>query len=469
MKKLKTLPIALLALSTLTLPVLAQDKTTLSSKKLVSNSVKLATTIPIREQIVEGSRVFVHADRLTIRSKDSADSSTIRGFLTVNDELRVVSASSKLKDNYIEVEVISSREDLQRSQKYFVSFKYLSNGKKKIPNGSKYFMIQNLASEKLRVYERGCTEGTCAHKLVLETDMVVGEKTRDRSTMTNVGNFNISVWRKFYQTGSYPSWYHDSLPMPPEPGVSGSKWLKKKYLGGLKSGMRGAFGWYTAKLAPNANGQWTHGTIGWGEDKGKFLKMTRQWYMNVFADPRSHGCSRTDNESIAFIRELLEVGSDVIKIYAKEEIMDFTLGAYDETDIRDWEYILTKNGSRKDGQKSDKELILSSNVDPEEIIEEGRYNVDQFPNKVEFIPKDFRCKKETVDLERGKRLCEYSNSHFKIGDNYGNIYGLREQEMTGVFYVDAGLVRDYSHPKALPRGGKRGVVVPEFVNAKYLK
>ena len=114
-------------------------------------------------------------------------------------------------------------------------------------------------------------------------------------------------------------------------------------------------------------------------------------------------------------------------------------------------------------------LLSSSDFDPSRIIEEGSYRVDQIPTKVDFVPRDIKCSELTEDLTRGKRMCEYRDAHFKIGDNFGNIYALRDGELQGVFYVDAGMVEDYVHPKSLPRGGKSGRLLPSFVRVESLR
>lgn len=418
-----------------------------------------------KEQVVLGQNYFISADKLTVWSKPERSLDNLLGYLITNDQVKVVGAGYPA--NYVEVEVVKTFNKLKESEKFFVSYQYLSS--KKVESTafkpSQYFMVQNIASEKLRVYKKVCLDGSCPHKLILETDILVGEKTKDKKTMTNVGSYTIARWQKFYQTKYYPSWYRQDLPLPPKPGSSGLKWFRKKYTG-MKGGMRGAFGWYTAKMTPNADGQWTHGTIGWGEDKKDFLERSKGLLLNIIADPRSHGCSRTDNESIAYIRELLDVGAEVVKIYAKEAYLDETLSQYNgQQQEKSWDYILTKNGRMVDGQKSDRQSVLDSKTNPDAFIEEGTYTVDQHPDVVEFQAKDQRCLDKKKSAEK-RWFCEYSDAHFKIGSNHGNVYALRNSEMSGVFYVDAGMVKNYKHPDSLPKGGKRGEVVPSFMLKK---
>ena len=441
-----------------------------AKKELAVSLSAIKGDVSSKTSIDYSREYFISADSLSVWSAPNREPGNLLGYLKENDVVRVVKNDSELPSTYIEVEVIKSFETLKTSEKLFISYSYISTTEVKAREPSPYFMIQNIASEKIRVYKKICLDGSCPHQLVLETDLLAGEKTRKQDTMTSVGSYNIIRWQKFYETSHYPSWFRSDLPLPPAPGASGTKWFKKKYTG-MKGGMRGAFGWYTAKVGPNAAGQWTHGTIGWGEDKRDFLERSKGFFLNLIADPRSHGCSRTDNESIAYIRELMEVGAEIVKIYAIEGILDETMSQYDETQKTvNWNYILTKNGRMKDGQKSDKMSVLADNTDPADFIEEGVYVVDQFPDAVEFQAKDAKCKDregeviEDVTASRG--LCEYRPSHFKIKNNYGNSYALRKAEMNGVFYVDAGMVKGYGHPKSLPRGGKRNEVVPKFMITK---
>ena len=140
----------------------------------------------------------------------------------------------------------------------------------------KYFIVQNIATERTRVYEKcqekpetkACINGT-RNRLVFETEMVVGGD----DLRTDLGVQNISHWEKFYQDNNahYPSWYDPSYPPTPKGGFL--KWSKKSAMPNKQGQMRGAFGWYAAIMSPSATGQWMHGTIGWGDDKDSFIKI----------------------------------------------------------------------------------------------------------------------------------------------------------------------------------------------------
>jgi len=302
-------------------------------------------------------------------------------------------------------------------------------------------MIQNVATEILRVYKKGCDNGTCAHKLVLEADIAVGEKTRNKKTETAVGYFHISSWNKFYQDGGsrYPSWYDPNYPRIPGPGSSALTWSKSKYLPRGVGSLRGAFGWYTAKVSPNSLYQWTHGTLGWGSDKKDFIEATKGFWANLFTDPRSHGCSRTDNESIAYIRQILPKGSAIIKVYAKEAYADPSRRSYSKVKIN-WPYILTKNGVRVDGEKSARSEVLRNGTSPSRWIEEGVYKIDAHPDAEAFLSGSQDAKSGTT----------------------GNVYGLNHNNMKGVFLIDEGRLVGYSHPSKIKRGGYKDQMLPPY-------
>lgn len=390
--------------------------------------------------------MYVYATRLRVRATPEIKDTNILGVLNTNDIVEIIDSSLELGD-FVEIRIIQSYADIKTSNSYFTSKNYLSSQPMEV--GSKtggesdYFMIQNVATEIIRVYKKDCSQSPCNNKMVLEAEMVAGED--DSSTRTIVGNFHVTSWHKFYQdgAGSYPSWYHPDYPMPPKANSSVLSWANDKVLPYDGASVRGAFGWYAAKVGPNSSYQWTHGTIGWGADKKDFIHVTRGLFANLFSDPRSHGCSRTDNEAIAYIRELLPKGSRLIKVYAQEAYLDRDRREYRDNKTKKWDYILTKNGSQKDGQRSDRELVLSESTPRNEWLEEGTYTIDQFPDAEWFIP-------------------EYKNA--KSGTN-GNVYGLDRKEMQGVFLVDSGLLVDYQHPKSVNVGGYSDEFMPSYVMA----
>ncbi|MBT3236312.1 MAG: L,D-transpeptidase [Bdellovibrionales bacterium] len=417
---------------------------------LVSPSLYAFTAIQSRAELILNQVYYISTFGLNVRSADQVGDN-ILGSLERNDEVRIIDANSSLRGNYVEVEVIKHENDLLPSERFYISFKYLSPIKidYKHFNG-KYFMIQNIATEKIRVYRKECNQQRCNHKMIFEANMAAGEDVD--GVRTNVGSYRITYWWKFYEDGKqhYPSWYAPGYPKLPKPGKGFLSWFKKRRMPKVEGGkvgiMRGAFGWYTAYVGPNNHSQWTHGTLGWGADKDKFILKTKKYWTNVFVNPRSSGCSRTDNEAIAYLREILPLGTPIIKIYAYEELMDQTLSRYSEH-TPTWNYILTKEGAQTNGPSSDRNKVLTRGVRPDQIIEEGSYAIDQMPTPTTFTVK--------------------SEFRRKIGQS-GNVYGVEPADMHGVFYIDTGLVRGYRHPTdaRILRGGYKDELVPSFIEYK---
>ncbi|OUR96677.1 hypothetical protein A9Q84_10060 [Halobacteriovorax marinus] len=377
------------------------------------------------------------------------------GLLSRHDKVTVVSlAGISSRENYVQVTFRKrAYHRINQSEKYYVSFKYLSERIEDYKDfDGKYFVIQNLATERLRVYEKNCNEANvCLNKMIMETEMAVGEDTKE--TRSIVGSFRITDWWKFYQdhAGHYPSWYRDSYPAPPKPGSSFLKWFKNKYMpkinGKRKGDMRGAFGWYTAWVGPNHLSQWTHGTVGWGQDKDKLIKATKKTFTNLFADPRSSGCSRLNNEAVAYLREILPVGTPIVKIYAKEALLQKDRANYTEK-TNDWSYILTTNNAYSTTNFSaGKDGIVEREVPMSKWIEQGTFRMDSYPTMYNFTDG------EDLSSRRAKTRTT------------GNIYRVDAKKMKGVFYVDAGLIEGYSHPKSekIAKGGFRRELAPAYM------
>lgn len=389
---------------------------------------------------------YVYTNRLNVRSRPEISEDNLLGALSLNDQVNVIDVVSGTA--FVRIEIIKTNEVITPAEAYYVSKDYLSEKPNQQPehqSRGRFFMIQNVATEIIRIYEKMCNDGQCAHKMVLETEAVVGEKTKNRSTMTVLGSFNITKWYKFYQdgAGTYPSWYDPNYPAMPDPGSGVMAWTSRSVLPYKGAKVRGAFGWYTAHVGPDSHAQWTHGTIGWGEDKDKFIKATRGFWANLFSDPRSHGCTRTDNESIAFIRHLLDVGAPLLKVYAIEALGDPNRSRYSQAKPA-WAYVLTKNGVRADGERADREEVLQRGTPRPQWLEEGTYAVDMYPDAEGF--------------QSGSR-------NAKSGKN-GNVYGLDKSEMRGVFLIDEGRLVSYTHPASLGVGGYGRHSFPGFVVAR---
>lgn len=311
---------------------------------------------------------------------------------------------------------------------------------KQAPTPSKYFIVQNIATEKMRVYEK-CTETpSCPHRMIYETDMVAGKIDGGEELRTRVGTYKIQKWVKFYEdgAGAYPSWFDPSFPATPGPGNGFTAWTSQSAMPNKAGSMRGAFGWYAAMVYPNSNSQWMHGTIGWGSDGDKFIKQTRGFFANLFADPRSHGCTRVENRAIAYIQSFITPGTDLYRVYAKEAFADVTLARYSGqgTPVQ-FDYILTKDQVRMSGPNSSsapavKQRLSSNIISSADILEEGSYRASQYPT--------------------GQPLTSKRASSGKSGDTYSK----GRNSFKGVFLVDEGRFVNYDHPAGMPRGGITG-------------
>ena len=212
-----------------------------------------------KSQLSAGKRYFISTNSLNVRSSNSTTEKNVVGQLSINDEVEIYDLLNEATP-LVQIKVIKSGSMLPNvAPELFISKDYLSE-KSLFAESTKYFVIQNIATEKTRVYER-CTETpSCPHKLVLETDMVVGRpeegtKRDPHAFKTWLGHSKISEWVKFYQDGSahYPHWYRagqslNSIPAPLTEGVSkivaSRKWMVKDSKG--DSTIYGAFGWYAA-------------------------------------------------------------------------------------------------------------------------------------------------------------------------------------------------------------------------------
>jgi hypothetical protein len=347
------------------------------------------------------------------------------------------------------------------------------------PAPSRYFVIQNIASEKTRVYERCTLTPDCAHRLVLEAEMVVGRpeegsKSNPDSFKTWVGHSKISGWIKFYQDhdAHYPRWYSAGQPLqsiPPravlnENGTAsgalswGKAWRFKQ--NGHET-MYGAFGWYAAMLSPETavNQQWMHGTIGWGSDGEAPIYLTRSTLLNMFSNPGSSGCTRLSNQSIAFMRHILEKGTDVYRVYARESARITDCARSDrsgrcqqyninpryaaQTQKFAWDFILLTDGAQKaGGLTADARTIEAQNIPVipgVNLIEKGTGHYDQYPNPV---PLNYQ-----VSASSGR-----SGDRYEIDKGYSN----ERSQFHGYFLVDEGRFVDYSHPSRI---GTRGKVI----------
>ncbi len=310
---------------------------------------------------------------------------------------------------------------------------------------SPIFVVQNIATEKMRVYKRCVQASPCAHELLLETDMIVGHSTSNQNDpkvfATKLGHFKIAKWTKFFEdkNGKFPAWYKSDSSIVPK-GSAPKEWI----------GNRGAYGWLTAQLGPNADEQVIHGTYGWGADKDSFLTYFRNPFVKFIDDPMAVGATRVENQAIAYTRHLADIGTDVLRVYALEAYADQTLVRYDTYRAQKpfWDWVLTSNDAQKDAISIDRQVQLKKKYVYSDVIEEGRFEIDRYPTGM-----------------------PYSTTLFGLGagsGTTGNTYQIKRKQFKGVFLVDEGRFVDYEHPQVaeLAVAGYPQHVLPNYVFAK---
>lgn len=411
------------------------------------------------EEVKPAQQFYISAESLRVRtSPDTSTNDNVAGRLSVNDKVEVLDATPIGKDQFVKIRVVSTTASLTSNDELYISSKYFNAEPVKIdpvatslqapnapvepklkgqtvqPRANRLFVVTNIATEKIRVYERCLPNEGCINRMIFETDVVNGED--EDGTRTHVGFYQVQYWVKFYEVYSgsrktYPAWYKPGYPDVPAPG-NRTAWFDKQYMPNGEGDMRGAFGWYTKFVGPNADGQWTHGTGGWGKDKKDLILFKESFWgklVNLFTSIRSHGCTRVDNESIAYLRSLVPVGTPLIKIYAREAYRDPSRAMYPKNAGR-WEYIMTKLGhqQKNNHQLADREVVLRQGTPSSDWIEQGVLEIDQTPDVAE-----------------------------------GDLYRLGNGAFHGHFVVDEGTVVNYRHPSQLKRGGYSDRLVPEFM------
>lgn len=405
-------------------------------------------TAPVPPQPMRtGDPGFISTEHLPAKESDDQPVED-QPILERNDKVEVTNAEPGNADGSLEAVIVDSKVPENKGRKVIIPKKYVA-AKPVVPTNEenaadKYFVVQNIATEKLRVYENCTLTGAvgCAHKMIFETDMAAGRDTKAGRSL--VGAFRITQWFKFYEDTDhlYPSFSAVGSPKLPAPGAGLDQWLSKSLLPkGSKGVSRGAFGWYTAYLGPNANEQWTHGTLGWGEDGLKFIDAAKD-PSNLGKFERSAGCTRVENSVIALMREILPVGTKIFKIYAKEGLADSKLTRYANIKSGQWDYILTRSGTMSTDMKSGAKHAASG----ADVLAKGSYILDQKPDAVPLI----------------------ATSNGKNEEN-GNVYNVAPTSMKGVFLIDEGRLSGYSHPAGLGIGGTPDHKLPSLVISSRTK
>lgn len=397
----------------------------------------------LNTNVTIGAELFVTTQKLNIRATPSK-TGDLKGTLNLNDKVKVLNAQTGKIFALIQVQKSNSA-----SGTGYVSSEYLSPEAVVVENAgkpSRYFMVQNLATERARVYERCTAYSGCPHRMIMETEFVAGRtegpKDNKQKFMTRLGRYKITEWVKFYEDNQqhYPSWYDPTYPALPKVGSDGWVTNADKYVPNPEVNVyRGAFGWWAAMVSPNADSQWVHGTFGWGADKDAMIKRTRGFLVNLISDPRSSGCTRLENRAVAYLRSKLPVGTEVYRVYAMEAYYDSTLANYQsQKDGEIFNWILTKENVRQsNAPSSEASAVMSRNVPQEQILESGDYQVDQLPTAYGF-------------QKRPKR-----------SGMSGNSYGIDKKDFKGYFLVDEGKFAGYEEPPTLPKGGMSDRSLPQ--------
>ncbi|MEK7355144.1 MAG: L,D-transpeptidase [Bdellovibrionota bacterium] len=392
-----------------------------------ADDIEAQTGVLAAANLKVGFQAFVSSERVRVRATPEVSDSNLLGVLELNDKVEIVDPARQGSQDFVKVKVVSSSAGIASGTIAYMSANYLNDSPAK-PQGASgeavnTTIIVNVANDKVRVYKKCAPGEGCVNRMVIQQDVVNGQN--DGGTRTDLGVYRITSWVKFYETmPKYAAWYKEGYPAPPAPGADRTKWLgNKKYSVG--SQMRGAFGWYTLHVGPNNNGQWMHGTAGWGADKKDFILFRHSFMgqlVGLFASIDSHGCTRVDNESIAFIRSIAPVGTRYLKVYAKEGVRDANRSGYSKEKKR-FDYIITKNGAQvtNNHELANREIVLANGTPRDRWIEEGTLEYSAYPN-----PVPFKAKGGTKGSDR-----------YKIGAG----------PMSGVFLVDEGTFVDYQHPR----------------------
>lgn len=321
---------------------------------------------------------------------------------------------------------------------------------------SSVFIVQNIATEKTRVYKRCVQSIGCAHELLFETDTLVGQATSNQKDSkvfaTRLGHFKIAKWVKFFEDKNkkFPAWYKSNYSVVPK-GTPIKEWISQNHLPEPQvNKYRGAYGWMTALLGPNSDEQVIHGTYGWSVNQNDAISYFRSMFVSFIDDPMASGATRLENQAVAYLRHLAEVGSDVLRVYAIEAYADAELARYQQ--FREqrpvWDWVLTTQDAQKDSVSLDRGIQVRKNYVYSDVLEEGQFLIDRYPTGL-----------------------GYSSTLFGLGASNGttgNTYQIKRKQFKGVFLVDEGRFVDYEHPQneMLTVSGYPKHVLPAYVESK---
>lgn len=387
------------------------------------SEAQITRTLP--QNLQPGQTVTVASNRLCGRRIPSKEKCSDQDVPLENGD-KVAVDDPTPTDGLVKGHVTDSNRKDVNSTTVYVPPQYLNtDDSAKDPaqlNANRYFVVQNIATGKLRVYER---LSDCQNQILLETDMLVGQDIKGGHT--KLGSFTLGAWSKFYEDGAtqFPSWYSPEYPKLPAAGSDLGAWLDKALLPSGKGELRGAYGWFNAQLEPDADDQGISGTVGWGADGDKLLKALENAPANETASLGVKGETRVENRAIALMREILVPGTKIMRIYAREQ-QDRTSSVHGSGH---WDYILTTETSAN-APRAGRRSVLSRGIPQDLYLETGRY--------------EFKANATASQVK--------------------NIYHVPENELVGSFSVASGrLSDDYQAPPHLELGGHPDHHLPSVI------
>lgn len=399
------------------------------------------------EGITKGQKVYVTSETLHLRTSPKVEDSNIAGDAKLNDQLEVLDAAPVGENSFVPVRVISASDASLNGKTLYTSIRYLSltqeqhfaSASASATGGEDRFVIVNVATEMIRLYRRCHAPEACKNKMLMQFHGTVGNNSD--GMRSDVGTYKTTHWTKFYEDRpEYAGWYRPGYPALPKIGSRGA-WISHSASPPGFTSTRGAFGWYTVFVGPNNDGQWMHGTIGWGEDKSNFVRFQDSFLggiVGIFAKLGSHGCTRLSNEAIAYMRSNYPVGSYLMKVYAREAVKDPSLAGYPKAgDLGHFPYILTTVGYGKNNSAHEvaaRDVVIADGTPSTEYLDQGTFDYIQTPSIA-------------------------SGDHYHLGD------------MQGVLNVDEGTMSsDYKIPVSdkLHVGGYSGreSAIPAFARSE---
>jgi hypothetical protein len=118
---------------------------------------------------------YISKNNVRVRSAPDTKSKVL-GYLSLNDRVKIINPTLISKSNMVEIVIVETYDPIENSDKKYVSLDFLSL---KIIDYKdflgEYYIVVNVATETLRLYKRICPDNSCPNKMIMETEVVVGE------------------------------------------------------------------------------------------------------------------------------------------------------------------------------------------------------------------------------------------------------------------------------------------------------